>query len=76
MSLPHISNAKSVILGRKGKRRRKKGEKPAPAAEAPTAAPAFSLKDMREVRAVVDRVGVEKFKDLRQLRDVLDLLYP
>ena len=76
MSLPHISNVKSVLLGRKGKQRRKKGAESAPAAEAPAAAPTFSLKDMREVRAVVDRVGAEKFKDLRHLREVLDLLYP
>jgi hypothetical protein len=78
MSPQHISTTKSNLLrGKgKGKRRRRKGAEAAPAAEGTAAAPAFSLKDMREVRAVVDRVGAGKFKDLRQFREVLDLLYP
>jgi hypothetical protein len=78
MSPQHISTTKSNLLrGKgKGKRRRKKGAEAAPAAVPSAAAPTFSLKDMREVRAVVGRVGVEKFKDLRQFREVLDLLYP
>jgi hypothetical protein len=78
MSPQHISTAKSNLLrGKgKGKRRRKEGAESAPAPAAPAAAPTFSLKDLREVRAVVGRVGAEKFKDLRQFREVLDLLYP
>ena len=76
MSRQHLSTTKSNILRGKGKKRRgKKAEKPAgePAANAATT---FDVKDMREIRALVDRVGVEKFKDLRQFREVLDVLYP
>jgi serine/threonine protein kinase len=49
----------------------------APAAEpAANAARTFSLKDLREIKALVDRVGVDKFKNLREFREVLDFLYP
>jgi hypothetical protein len=81
MSLPHISTTKSNILRGKGKGkgrrgRRKKGAKAAGGAQPANAATAFDVKDMREIRALVDRVGVEKFKDLRAFREVLDVLYP
>jgi hypothetical protein len=79
MSLPHISTTKSNILRAKGKgsrRRRKKGAKVAAVEPAANAARAFSLKDLREIKALVDRVGVEKFKNLREFREVLDFLYP
>ena len=81
MSLPHISTTKSNILrsqgkGKRRRGRRKKGGKAAAAAQTANAATTFSLKDLREIKALVDRVGAEKFKNLREFREVLDFLYP
>ena len=81
MSLPHISTTKSNILrgqgkGRRRRGRRKKGAKVATGGQPASAATAFSLKDLREIKTLVDRVGAEKFKNLREFREVLDFLYP
>src|SRR5437868_8897083 len=71
MSLPHISTTKSNILRGKGKGRRgrrKKGAKATTAEQGARAATTFSLKDLREIKSLVDRVGAEKFKNLREFR--------
>src|SRR5262249_22251839 len=58
MSLPHISTTKSSLVGKVGKRGRKKSAETAPPANAGELT--FSLKDMREIKSLVDRIGPEK----------------
>jgi hypothetical protein len=63
-----ISNYKHYIMGKKkGKRGRKPGPKPAVAAAAANSKTGISLDDIAAVKALADRLGAEKVRQLAQV---------
>jgi hypothetical protein len=70
MTPEHVSNYKSTLLKkRKGRRGRKpKGEgAPVPASSAARGGPAISLRDLRALKELADRIGGTRLRELAEL---------
>jgi hypothetical protein len=64
MSTSHISNYKTAILKKEGKRRRRRGKRTVAAKVGGGRGGSISLADIQAVKALTDRIGAEKVKEL------------